>query len=54
MSHGAKASALINTNPEPLSNAVVSTGEDIATGDLLVLAFANPVAALSLLCLVLT
>jgi hypothetical protein len=61
MSHGAKAGAraLINTSPEPVSNAVVSTGEDIASGSLLLLAFTNPVAALIiasallLLCLVL-
>lgn len=48
MSHSAKAGAraLVNTSPEPVSNAVVSTGEDIATGGLLFLAFANPVAAL--------
>ncbi|WP_417594295.1 DUF4126 domain-containing protein [Parasphingorhabdus sp.] len=48
MSHGAKAGAraLVNTSPEPVSNAVVSTGEDIATGGLLFLAFANPAAAL--------
>ena len=48
MSHGAKAGAraLVNTSPEPVSNAVVSTGEDIASGGLLILAFANPVAAL--------
>ena len=48
MSHGAKAGAraLVNTSPEPVSNAIVSTGEDIATGGLLFLAFANPVAAL--------
>ena len=48
MSHGAKsgARALVNTSPEPVSNAVVSTGEDIATGGLLFLAFANPIAAL--------
>lgn len=48
MSHGAKAGAraIINTSPEPVSNAVVSTGEDIATGGLLILAFTNPVAAL--------
>ncbi|MEH6716018.1 DUF4126 domain-containing protein [Parasphingorhabdus flavimaris] len=48
MSHGAKAGAraLVNTSPEPVSNAVVSTGEDIATGGLLFLAFANPIAAL--------
>ena len=61
VSHGAKAGAraLVNTSPEPVSNAVVSTGEDIATGGLLFLAFANPVAALIIasvmliLCLVL-
>jgi hypothetical protein len=61
MSHGAKAGAraLINTSPEPVSNAVVSTGEGIASGSLLLLAFTNPVAALIiasallLLCLVL-
>ncbi|MEH6828384.1 DUF4126 domain-containing protein [Parasphingorhabdus sp.] len=61
ISHGAKAGAraLINTSPEPVSNAVVSTGEDIASGSLLLLAFTNPVAALIiasallLLCLVL-
>lgn len=48
LSHGAKAGAraLVNTSPEPVSNAIVSTGEDIATGGLLFLAFANPVAAL--------
>ena len=61
VSHGAKAGAraLVNTSPEPVSNAVVSTGEDIATGSLLFLAFAHPVAAmiiaslLLILCLVL-
>jgi len=48
MSHGAKAGAraIVNTSPEPVSNAVVSTGEDIAAGGLLVLAFTNPVLAL--------
>ena len=61
MSHGAKAGAraMVNTSPEPVSNVVVSTGEDVATGGLLVLALANPVAALViavvmlLLCIVL-
>lgn len=50
VSHGAKAGAraMVNTSPEPLSNAVLSTGEDIATGGLLVLAFANPIAALAI------
>lgn len=48
MSHSAKAGAraIVNTSPEPVSNAVVSTGEDIATGGLLFLAFANPIVAL--------
>lgn len=47
-SHATKASAraAVNTSPEPFSNVVVSTVEDVATGGLLILAFANPVAAL--------
>ena len=47
-SHATKASAraAVNTSPEPFSNVVVSTIEDVATGGLLVLAFGNPVAAL--------
>ena len=47
-SHATKASAraAVNTSPEPFSNVVVSTVEDVTTGGLLVLAFANPVAAL--------
>lgn len=47
-SHATKASAraAVNTSPEPFSNVVVSIVEDVATGGLLVLAFANPVAAL--------
>ena len=47
-SHATKASAraAVNTSPEPFSNVVVSTVEDVATGGLLVLAFANPVVAL--------
>nr|WP_255536519.1 DUF4126 domain-containing protein [Pacificimonas pallii] len=46
-SHSAKATtrAAVNMSPEPVSNIVVSTGEDIATGGLLLLAFANPIAA---------
>ena len=36
---------LVNASPEPFSNVVVSTGEDIATGGLLALAIANPIAA---------
>ena len=48
--HGAKAGtrALVNTSPEPVSNIVVSTGEDIATGGLLVLALAFPGAAVAI------
>ena len=47
MTHGAKATtrAAVNTSPEPFSNVAVSTLEDVATGGLLVLALANPVAA---------
>lgn len=54
-SHGAKAGAraIINTSPEPVSNAVVSTSEDVATAGLLVLALTNPVAALIIACLLL-
>lgn len=46
-SHATKATAraAVNTSPEPVSNIVLSTMEDIATGGLLMLAFANPVAA---------
>jgi hypothetical protein len=49
LSHGAKASAraVVNASPEPVSNVVVSAGEDIATGGLLALAFAHPVAAVA-------
>ncbi|MGB3721448.1 MAG: DUF4126 domain-containing protein [Pacificimonas sp.] len=46
-SHSAKAGtrAAVNISPEPVSNMVVSTGEDIAAGGLLILALTNPVAA---------
>ena len=45
--HAGKAGArtLVNASPEPFSNMVVSTGEDVATVGLLALAIANPVAA---------
>lgn len=48
-SHTAKAGtrAVVNASPEPFSNIAVSTGEDFATGGLLFLAFANPVAAIA-------
>lgn len=48
LSHGAKATtrAAVNVSPEPFSNAVVSTGEDVATGGLLALAIAYPPLAI--------
>lgn len=50
LAHGAKAGtrAAVNTSPEPFSNVALSTGEDIATGGLLVLVLANPVAAVAI------
>jgi Flp pilus assembly protein TadB len=36
---------MVNASPEPVSNVVVSTGEDVATFGLLALAIANPIAA---------
>lgn len=55
LTHGAKASgrAVVNASPEPVSNAVVSTGEDVLTGGLLLLALANPVAAVVIAVLIL-
>ncbi len=41
----AGARALVNASPEPYSNVVVSTGEDVATAGLIALAIANPIAA---------
>ena len=53
--HAGKASAraAINTSPEPVSNVMVSTAEDVATVGLLALAFANPVAAAAIAAIVL-
>ena len=47
LAHAGKAGArtLVNASPEPFSNVVVSTGEDVATVGLLGLAIANPLAA---------
>jgi len=47
VAHAGKAGAraLVNSSPEPFSNVVVSTGEDVATAGLLALSIANPVAA---------
>lgn len=41
----AGARALINASPEPFSNVIVSTAEDVTTAGLLALAIANPIAA---------
>lgn len=47
LAHAGKAGAraMINASPEPFSNVIVSTGEDVATAGLLGLAIANPIAA---------
>jgi hypothetical protein len=47
LAHAGKAGAraMVNASPEPVSNIVVSTGEDVATGGLIALAIANPIAA---------
>jgi hypothetical protein len=50
LAHAGKSGVrtLVNVSPEPYSNAVVSTGEDFATGGLLVLAITYPIAAASI------
>lgn len=47
LAHAGKAGArtLVNASPEPFSNIAVSAGEDVATGGLLALAIAYPVAS---------
>lgn len=47
LTHGAKATmrAAVNLSPEPVSNVVVSTGEDVATAGALAAALASPIAA---------
>jgi hypothetical protein len=47
LAHAGKAGArtLVNASPEPVSNVIVSTAEDVSTVGLLGLAIANPVAA---------
>jgi Domain of unknown function (DUF4126) len=46
-SHATKATAraAVNTSPEPVSNVILSTAEDVVTGSLLAMAFANPLVA---------
>ena len=52
LAHGGKASAraVVNTSPEPLSNAVVSSTEDVATVGLLWGVYAYPEAAALIAC----
>jgi len=47
LAHGGKAGAraVVNTSPEPFTNVAVSTTEDLVTGGLLYLAYANPALA---------
>jgi hypothetical protein len=47
LSHAGKAGAraLVNASPEPFSNMIVSTVEDVTTAGLLGLAIAYPIAA---------
>jgi hypothetical protein len=47
LAHSGKAGAraMVNASPEPFSNIAVSSAEDVATGGLLALAIANPIAA---------
>lgn len=47
LAHGGKAGAraVVNASPEPFSNVVVSSAEDLMTGGLLYLAYAYPMAA---------
>jgi len=47
LAHAGKAGAraLVNASPEPVSNIIVSTGEDLTTAGLLGMAIANPIAA---------
>ena len=47
VAHGGKAGAraVVNASPEPFSNVIVSTAEDVATAGLLALAYSYPVIA---------
>jgi hypothetical protein len=55
LTHGAKATtrAAVNASPEPVSNVVMSSAEDIATTTTLLVALANPWIALALTALLL-
>ena len=56
LTHSAKAStrAVVNVSPEPVSNLLLSTTEDVATGGLLLIALAHPVAAIGVAALLVT
>ncbi len=51
VAHAGKAGtrSIVNVSPEPVSNVVVSTVEDVATGGLFMLALANPVIAVAII-----
>jgi hypothetical protein len=51
LTHGAKASAraAVNLSPEPVSNVMMSSAEDVATTTGLFVALANPVIAFALI-----
>lgn len=55
LAHGGKAGvrAAINTSPEPVSNAVVSTAEDVATIGILWVIYEYPWAAAAIACVLL-
>lgn len=55
LTHSAKATtrAAVNASPEPVSNVVLSSAEDIATTSTLLIALANPWIALALTALLL-
>ena len=55
LTHGAKAGtrAAVNASPEPVSNVVMSTAEDVTTTSILLIALANPWIALALALLLL-
>lgn len=55
VTHAAKASsrALVNASPEPVSNVVVSSIEDVASGGFLAVALTHPVAAVAVAALLL-
>jgi hypothetical protein len=48
LGHGVKAGtrAVVNTSPEPFSNAAASVGEDVVTAGLVYLVFAHPAVAI--------